>query len=354
MTAPSDAWGKTPMKSHRLFLLLAVALYGLAGSSTTTSAAPGSSVTSMAALGDSITAAWGSPGWPDISNHLENSWATGTAAAVSSHASRFAPGPTAVVNLAKSGISVADPTQGAVAMAQALPDNIDYVVFEGGSADLCGPWVTSPDLALSPAAFQAAIAGMLSLLQSHLAPGGRVLLASIPNWHRIWEDFPTASLPSGTRPPFACPLLFSPAANDASRNAEAAFNAAYNAALQQACAAYLFCRYDGGAVYGIQFLLADLSTTDYFHLSVSGQAKLAAATWPLVPPAGTPPTISGTLTDGQTLSGSDGTWGGLFDVTLTRQWQRCDPGGAACQALGGATGSTYLLGAADVGSKLRL
>ena len=54
----------------------------------------------------------------------------------------------------------------------------------------------------------------------------------------------------------------------------------YNQALAEACAAYAWCRYDGGAVANYAFTRADISTRDYFHPSLSGQANLAAITWP--------------------------------------------------------------------------
>jgi len=63
------------------------------------------------------------------------------------------------------------------------------------------------------------------------------------------------------------------------------------------------------------------------------------------------PLIAGTPTQGHTLSVTDGTW---FNspTSFARQWRRCDAGGASCASIPGATTSTYVPGAADVGRRL--
>lgn len=74
---------------------------------------------------------------------------------------------------------------------------------------------------------------------------------------------------------------------------------------------------------------------------------------PSAPTNVTPPTISGTLAPGQTLTVTQGTW--LNNpTTVSDQWERCDAGGGSCQALTGATGRTYTLTDADVGSTLEV
>jgi hypothetical protein len=65
------------------------------------------------------------------------------------------------------------------------------------------------------------------------------------------------------------------------------------------------------------------------------------------------PAIAGTPTEGQTLSASEGTWGGSFPVAYAHAWQRCDATGAGCVGAAGATGASYVLTSADVGSTLR-
>jgi hypothetical protein len=74
----------------------------------------------------------------------------------------------------------------------------------------------------------------------------------------------------------------------------------------------------------------------------------------LVPPSDqSPPTVSGTAQQGQTLTTSTGSWSGTTPMTYTYQWQRCNATGGACTPISGATVASYLLTAADVGSTLR-
>jgi hypothetical protein len=54
---------------------------------------------------------------------------------------------------------------------------------------------------------------------------------------------------------------------------------AFNQILAEVCAQYARCRWDGGAVYNYQFSASQVSTLDYFHPSLSGQASLARVTW---------------------------------------------------------------------------
>jgi acid phosphatase len=72
-----------------------------------------------------------------------------------------------------------------------------------------------------------------------------------------------------------------------------------------------------------------------------------------VPVNTSPPTISGTAQQGQTLTESHGSWTNE-PTSYTYQWQQCDSSGGTCHAIVGATSQTYLLGAADVGHTIRV
>ena len=69
------------------------------------------------------------------------------------------------------------------------------------------------------------------------------------------------------------------------------------------------------------------------------------------------PTISGTPAQGQTLTGTQGTWAN-DPTSYTYQWVRCGadgglPDGSNCITITGATTTGYIVGAGDVGSRLR-
>jgi subtilisin family serine protease len=71
------------------------------------------------------------------------------------------------------------------------------------------------------------------------------------------------------------------------------------------------------------------------------------------PPQNTsPPTTTGTARDSETLVASPGVWSG--SPAYSYQWQRCDASGAGCAGIPGATASSYLLTASDVGATVRV
>jgi len=71
------------------------------------------------------------------------------------------------------------------------------------------------------------------------------------------------------------------------------------------------------------------------------------------PAATAPPAISGTAQAGQTLTASSGSWSGS-PTSYAYAWQRCDGAGANCAAISGAAAQTYVVGAADVGTAMRV
>ena len=67
-----------------------------------------------------------------------------------------------------------------------------------------------------------------------------------------------------------------------------------------------------------------------------------------------PPTISGTARQGQTLTASSGAWSGATPITFAYQWKRCNAAGASCANIASATSETYELVAADVTKTVRV
>jgi hypothetical protein len=68
----------------------------------------------------------------------------------------------------------------------------------------------------------------------------------------------------------------------------------------------------------------------------------------------TAPSVDGRLQQGKQLRASAGTWSGSGTVQYAYQWYRCDPAGAKCSAIRGATKATYTLVAKDAGATVGL
>jgi hypothetical protein len=72
-----------------------------------------------------------------------------------------------------------------------------------------------------------------------------------------------------------------------------------------------------------------------------------------IPVASAPvPAISGATAEYQTLSATHGTFTGGAVTSYSYQWQDCNASGEGCTSISGATGSSYGLGASDVGDTL--
>ena len=79
----------------------------------------------------------------------------------------------------------------------------------------------------------------------------------------------------------------------------------------------------------------------------------AAVAPPNAPSNTTLPAISGTATQGQSLSTTNGSWTGS-PASYAYQWQDCDSSGNNCTNISGATANTHLLATGDVGETVRV
>lgn len=66
------------------------------------------------------------------------------------------------------------------------------------------------------------------------------------------------------------------------------------------------------------------------------------------------PTIAGPPTVGAALAAAAGIWSGSTPMSFAYSWKRCDATGTACRRIAHATKSEYAVGAADIGSTLRV
>lgn len=268
------------MRHRRLVQFLVTVLVALVAPiasvpPTQASAAPLPST--MTAAGDSITRAF-DVGWCCVLTDAPRySWSTGWDAGVRSHYLRLLSVRPALsgraYNNAVSGAKSSDlPRQLVLAASQGA----DYVTVEIGANDVC----TSTVGAMTPVTtFETNIRNALANYTS-ARPQGRVLLASIPNVYRLWQLFRYDAAARSTWETFGiCQSMLDIWNTETTRQTVLAREKAFNDALARVCAEFSQCRWDGYAVFNHQFTRSDVSSVDYFHPSVGGQAKLAAVTW---------------------------------------------------------------------------
>jgi hypothetical protein len=86
-------------------------------------------------------------------------------------------------------------------------------------------------------------------------------------------------------------------------------------------------------------------------LLAGGAAQGARST---APANTSPPTISGTARQGETLTAGSGTWSGSTPITFAFRWQRCKSNGSSCSKISGGDGQTFRLGGIDRGRTIRV
>jgi hypothetical protein len=97
-----------------------------------------------------------------------------------------------------------------------------------------------------------------------------------------------------------------------------------------------------------------IGLTSLVALGLAGAAGGGTARATAAPSNTSPPTISGTAQQNQTLTADKGTWAGTEPITYTYAWQRCNSGGGNCSNIKNATGTTYTLARGDVNHTLRV
>jgi lysophospholipase L1-like esterase len=264
------------MRMHRWFFLLIMLMLVL--SSAQPASAAVTYPNSITALGDSITTAYDSLA---LGNNFGNSWSTGTNLLVNSIYMRiFVVNPAIqgkAANLAVSGTKMVD----LKGQASQVGRKAEYVTILMGANDVC---TSSMSTMTSVATFRSQFDAAMQTL-SKRAPKARVYVLSIPDIYNLWyilKDNSSArtawSLFSICQSMLARPQ--STLQTDVDRRAAVRQrNIDFNMQLQAVCAAYPQCSFDNNAVFNTAFVTSDVSTIDYFHPSVSGQAKLAGVAW---------------------------------------------------------------------------
>jgi lysophospholipase L1-like esterase len=236
---------------------------------------------SIASTGDSITRAFNTCAFPFI-DCPQNSWSTGTSSTVNSHYRRIL-----AANPAISGRNFNDAKTGArmnglaAQVTTVVSQNANYVTILMGANDVC----TSSVATMTPTAtLESQLQSAVQSLSSGL-PNARIFVVSIPNVYHLWEILHTnfSAIVTWTLGGICQSLLANPTstapADVARRQQVYNRNVADNLVLSRVCAKFIHCRFDGNAAFNLQFVRSDVSTRDYFHPAVAGQAKAAAVTW---------------------------------------------------------------------------
>src|SRR5215207_1670516 len=232
---------------------------------------------SMAGIGDSITRAY------DVccyyGDHPGQSWSTGYTSydGIASHYERIRR-----VNPAISGRAYNDAVSGAkmsaapTQAARAVSQGARYVTILLGANDLC---TSSPSTMTPTDTFRSQFRQAMATLMAQ-DPDPYVFVSSIPNIHQLWEVLHTNSLARWVWANFhICQSMLGATRTAAERQQVVDREVAFNQVLAEECGRYARCRWDNGAVYHYQFSASQVSTLDFFHPSVSGQAALAGVTW---------------------------------------------------------------------------
>jgi lysophospholipase L1-like esterase len=235
---------------------------------------------SMAATGDSITRAFNT-GLVPFTDAPWNSWSTGGLRSWSHYRRILAANPLIFgrnFNNARSGAEMADlERQAGLTVAQ----RVEYVTILIGANDACA----SSEAAMTPVAdFRAQFERAMATLSVGL-PAARIYVISIPDIYRLWSLFHNNSTAVFTwRVTGFCQSMLarptSTAPEDEARRQRVRQRVVdYNGNLEQVCALYIQCRFDGNAVFEYPFRAEDVSKRDYFHPSLAGQRTLADVTW---------------------------------------------------------------------------
>ena len=255
-------------------LLLATAL-GL----TLTASAHGAYPNSIASTGDSITRGFNDCWFPYV-DCPSASWSTGTSSY--SHYRRIqSVNPSITGRSYNHSVTGADMADLAGQVQGVIGRGAEYVTVLMGANDVCA----SSEAAMTPVSvFRDQFAAAMASLSAGL-PNARVFVASIPDIYQLFSlyryDLAANSvwaIAGICQSMLAYP--FSNLAGDVARRARVRQrNIDYNVVLAQVCGFYTRCRFDSNAVFNTAFVRSDVTTRDYFHPSVNGQAKLAAVTW---------------------------------------------------------------------------
>ncbi len=239
---------------------------------------------SIAATGDSITRAFNTCAFP-FTDCPQNSWATGTEAAVNSFYLRIR-----AVNAGITGNLFSDARSGArmsnlpEQVGRSIEHRVEFVVIEMGANDVC---TSGEETMTSVASFTTNFERAIRDLRERL-PGARVAVGSIPNVYTLWQVLHTNRSATETwRTLGICQSMLRNATSTSREDEERRLRVQrreveFNRALETVCATYANCQWDRNTGYNYRFEAREISTNDYFHPSQRGQHSIAEIEYPVI------------------------------------------------------------------------
>jgi lysophospholipase L1-like esterase len=236
---------------------------------------------SMASLGDSITRAT-NPEPFLLGDQPQYSWSTGDSSAVEGHYYRILQQNSLIsgnnYNDAVSGARMTDLNGQA---QSAVSQVVEYVTILIGANDVC----TSSEATMTPVeTYRSQFQQAMDTLTSGL-PDARIFVASIPDIYGLWsilKDNPSALFMWNTFN--ICQSMLANPTSSAQADVERRDrvrqrNIDFNTQLGEVCGLYTNCLFDNNTGFNTQFEPIHMSTLDYFHPSIAGQALAASVTW---------------------------------------------------------------------------
>ena len=237
---------------------------------------------SMTSMGDSITRAFNAgdtPFWDAPSN----SWSTGEDSAVQSIYHRILAYNPAIAganyNKAFSGSKVDALYHQAFFVNLVRPEFVTILI---GANDACADRESKmTDVAEFRSDFERALRRLVRFNRNV-----QIYVVSIPDVYNLWDvlkDDHAAQFTWGLLG--LCKTMLENPASLAPEDMERRQRVRqriieYNQSMAEVCATYAAnCSWDENAVFNTPFNKADVSTRDYFHPSLTGQAKLAEVAW---------------------------------------------------------------------------
>lgn len=278
-----DGWNRGMRRPRPLAALLATAAL-LAVAPAAQAAWPNK----MAAMGDSYTEATAT--CAGVITCMANSWSTGTNTDVNSHYLRIKAVNSAITDN-KKNVSVHG--EKAIHLERQANDVVaygaEYVTILMGHNDACSG--SDPALMTPVSTYKAQYQKAIDILKAGL-PNAKVVVASNANVYHLWEilHHNLAALSrwaSGWDLGGICQTLLKNASShktvDEDRRRFVRQRIIdYNQAAKEVCATWSRCLYDNDTLFNYKFTTDMVSTQDYFHPNIKGQATTSSVGWGIV------------------------------------------------------------------------